>query len=283
MRFSNSLKLCSLLIASQCFLAPHAHSSELREDPDSTAKNNLMYAVAWKQTAAEYRALYFQGFNMARMRLDAALAKRDEYDKPLAIVTDVDDTLLLTVDYWGHLITEGDDFFDDTIWDEWIPENRLVPTPGSLDFIQYCREQGVEVFYVTSRNQGEETYSYAVGNLEAAGFPDVTEERLTVLLDTSNKQAVQDEIAQEYEIVLFLGDNLNDFRRKYYSKDVDERMSLMEEDKAEFGSRYILFPNPTDGHWIRAIYGDSEPPPSDENRGVLMKAATRKSWQPDAE
>ena len=53
---------------------------------------------------------------------------------------------------------------------------------------------------------------------------------------------------------------------------------LMEEDKAKYGNNYILFPNPTDGHWMRAIFGDSEPPPSDANRETFKKAATRQAW-----
>ncbi|HFQ4855106.1 hypothetical protein AABD46_20970 [Vibrio parahaemolyticus] len=39
----------------------------------------------------------------------------------------------------------------------------------------------------------------------------------------------------------------------------------MEEDKELYGRKYVLFPNPTDGHWIAAIFGDSEPPQSKEN------------------
>jgi predicted secreted acid phosphatase len=47
----------------------------------------------------------------------------------------------------------------------------------------------------------------------------------------------------------------------------------MHEDAAKFGSDYIVFPNPTDGHWIRAIFGESEPVPSDPNREILRRAA----------
>jgi hypothetical protein len=57
-------------------------------------------------------------------------------------------------------------------------------------------------------------------------------------------------------------------------------MSLMEQDRERYGLDSILFPNPTDGHWIRAIFGESEPPASDENRGILRAAATRAAWAP---
>ena len=49
------------------------------------------------------------------------------------------------------------------------------------------------------------------------------------------------------------GDSLNDFQRVYYVKDVDQRNALMEKDKNLFGEKFILLPNPTDGHWVRAI------------------------------
>lgn len=252
--------------------------STASEETSEELKNNLNYAVAWKQTAAEYRALYHQGFNLARMQVELALAKRDTSSKPLAIVTDVDDTLLLSGDYWGYLVQEDRDFFSDEIWDEWIPENRSVASPGSLQFIQYCRANDVEVFYVTSRDQGEDTFHFAEQNLISSGFPDVDQTRLSVLRETSNKQSVQDKIAEEFEIVVFLGDNLNDFRRKFYSSDIDQRIRLMEEDSDKFGVDYVLFPNPTDGHWIRAIFGESEPPANEANRAILKAAAARQSW-----
>ncbi|MBT4205026.1 MAG: hypothetical protein HOE21_02665 [Proteobacteria bacterium] len=44
-------------------------------DVDADIENNLTMAMAWRQTAAEYRALYHQGFNLARMRIELALAQ----------------------------------------------------------------------------------------------------------------------------------------------------------------------------------------------------------------
>jgi predicted secreted acid phosphatase len=55
----------------------------------------------------------------------------------------------------------------------------------------------------------------------------------------------------------------------------------MSEDSASFGHEYILFPNPTDGHWIRAIFGQSEPAPNDENRNILRDAASINRWNPN--
>jgi 5'-nucleotidase (lipoprotein e(P4) family) len=247
---------------------------------DSNIENNLMMAMAWKQTAAEFRALYHQGFNIARMRVEIALAQKQDDSLPLAIISDVDETLLLANDYWGYLITQGQDFFDDASWDRWIEENRAVASPGALEFLNFCVSNSVEIFYVTNRDQGEATVQLAIENLNAVGFPLADTAHLRVLRESSNKELVQQRIREDYEVVALLGDNLNDFARRYYSTDIDQRMSLMEQDKDRYGRDYILFPNPTDGHWIRAIFGESEPAGSDENRGILKDAATRAAWAP---
>jgi 5'-nucleotidase (lipoprotein e(P4) family) len=243
---------------------------------DPKIENNLMMAMAWKQTAAEFRALYHQGFNIARMRVETALAQKQDDSAPLAIISDVDETLLLANDYWGYLINQGQDFFDDASWDRWIEENRAVASPGALEFLNFCVSNSVEIFYVTNRDQGEATVQLAIDNLNAVGFPLVDAAHMRVLRESSNKELVQQQIREDYEVVALLGDNLNDFARRYYSTDVDERMSLMEQDRDRYGSDYILFPNPTDGHWIRAIFGESEPAASAENRDILRRAA----WAP---
>lgn len=247
------------------------------QDHDDT-RNSLLWAVAYKQTAAEFYALCHQAYNLARMRIDIVLARHQPGDRPLAVITDMDNTILHALSYWGHLINECRDFFDDATWDEWLPNNLITPVPGALDFFNYCREKGVEVFYVTNRNQGERTFEYALAHLEFLNFPLGSEENLFVFQDTSDKTPARHKIEETHEIALMLGDNLNDYRRDYYVKDVDERRSLMERDRDDWGTKFILIPNPTDGHWVRAIFGDSEPAPTDENRRILKKAATRVAW-----
>lgn len=246
------------------------------EEQQPVNGNILTMAVAYKATAAEYEALYYQGFNIAQNKVAQAVAKHKKKAKPLAVITDVDDTIALHKAYWGYLIKNGKDFFDDPIWDKYIPTNQLEAAPGAVDFLNYCKANNVEVFYVTSRDQGEGTYEMALENLKALGFPYADKEHLTVLIDTSNKETKQKEIAAGHEVVVMLGDSLNDFQRKYYVKDVDQRRALMAEDKALYGNKFIVMPNPTDGHWIRAIFGESEPAPTDENRAKWVAAATRK-------
>ena len=250
-----------------------------QDETDDLASNSLLWAVAWKQSAAEYFALCHQAYSLARLRVDEALARHQPGDKPLAVITDVDDTILHARSYWGHLIEQNKEFFDDAIWDEWLPHNLVTAAPGALGIFEYCKEQGVEVFYVTNRDQGERTFEYALGQLRHLEFPFADEDHLYVFRDSSNKTPAKEEIEASFGVALMLGDNLNDYQRDYYVKDVDERMTLMERDKDHWGRDFILLPNPTDGHWVRAIFGDSEPAPTDENREILRKAATRIAWE----
>jgi 5'-nucleotidase (lipoprotein e(P4) family) len=245
---------------------------------DEGLRNGLLWAVAWKQTAAEYRALCYQAYYLARLQLDVALRGQKAGDRPLAIITDMDNTMLHVGSYWGYLINENKDFFDDAIWDEWLPNNLVTAVPGSRDFFNYCSEKEVEVFYVTSRNQGERTYEYALTQLKYLDVPFADEDHLFVFRESSDKTPAREQIAEDFDVVVLLGDNLNDYKRDYYVKDVDERLALMERDRADWGSKFILLPNPTDGNWVRAIFGESEPLPSDENRRKLKAAATRLAW-----
>jgi len=249
------------------------------EDVASPPSNLLTAAVAWKQTAAEFEALYYQGFNVARMQLDRALQAHKAGDRPLAIISDVDDTVLSSNSYWGYMINADKEFFDDAAWDKWVADNGPVATPGAVDFLNYAQSKGVEVFYVTSRDQGEKTFEYALANLRKNNLPFADDKHLTVYRESSNKEPRQSEIAKDYDVVVMLGDNLNDFKRKYYVADVKQRNSLMIEDKEQFGRKFIIFPNPTDGHWLKAIFGDSEPPATPENRAKFKAAAGSTAWQ----
>jgi 5'-nucleotidase (lipoprotein e(P4) family) len=260
-----------LAIAGAC-LVSGCNMSAITSEPEP---NILTVAVAWKQTAAEYEALYHQGFNIARLRVENALAQHLSGDQPLAVIVDMDDTILDTRDYWAGLLASGQDFFDDARWDTWIAENKVRPTPGSLEFLTFCAEHQIQVFYVTSRNQGASTYAYALDHLTLNGFPFADKQHLTVLTDSSNKQLRQDEIKARFNVVVLIGDNLNDFSRMFYLDDSSQRQALMQQHRKEFGQRFILLPNPTDGHWLKPIFGESEPAASRQNRDKWKAAAQR--------
>lgn len=254
-----------------------AHPAYAADATDADAVQNILSAsVAWRVTAAERDMLYRQGFNIARDRLDAAHRRGNKHrrnKKPLAIICDVDDTVLSSDSYWIRLIAAGKQAFDDDMWDNWVRENGPTATPGAVEFTQYARCKGVEVFYVSSRDQGPDTQRLGVANLAHAGLAFANNAHVTMLRESSDKEPAQQAIAAKYDVIAYLGDNLNDFRRRYYVKSVAERRALAAEDAAEFGRRFILFPNNTDGHWMRAIFGDSEPADTPAYRARMLAAA----------
>jgi 5'-nucleotidase (lipoprotein e(P4) family) len=266
-----------LLVAAVGCDRPPAESAQ---DAALSQTHNIMaMAVAWKETAAEYDALYLQGFNVARMHVERALAERiaegEAGRRPLAVITDLDDTVLDTRDYWREQMASGEQLFNDARWDIWVKKNRVRATPGALQFLNFCRDSGVEVFYITQRDQGPETMAFALANIKTAGLPFADEDHVTVLRDDSNKQPRQREIADTRDVVVYLGDNLNDFSRDYYLSHWEARRERLAEDRVELGRRFVLFPNPTDGHWVRAIFGESEPPATSTNLSRLHRILGR--------
>ena len=272
-------RILGLMLAGGALACPGSAAIAAQDQAiDESIRNPLMWAVAYTQTAAEFYALCHQAYNLARMRIDLALAQHRPGDRPLAVITDMDNTILHAMSYWGYLVKEDKDFFDDAIWDEWLPSNLITAAPGAKEFFEYCQEHKVEVFYVTNRDQGERTFEYALAHLRYLNFPYAIDENLFVFRETSDKSPARRKIEETHDVALMLGDNLNDYRRDYYVKDIDERRALMERDRDDWGTKFILLPNPTDGHWVRAIFGDSEPAPTDENRWLLKNAATRVAW-----
>jgi 5'-nucleotidase (lipoprotein e(P4) family) len=260
-------------VAASSWLAQAPQAAAAADDP---VQNILSAAVAWRETAAERDMLYRQGFNIARDRLDAVLRGEGQQRrgrKPLAFISDVDDTVLSSDTYWAMLIAAGKQAFDDAMWDDWVRANGPTATPGAVEFTRYAESRGVEIFYVSSRDQGENTQALGVGNLKHVGLAFADDAHATFFRGSSNKEAAQQAIAANYQVIAYLGDNLNDFRRKYYSTSVAQRKALANEDVEEFGRNFILFPNNTDGHWMRAIFGDSEPPDTAAYRARMLEAA----------
>lgn len=210
-------------------------------------------AVLYFQTAAENRALFYQAFNLARLRLDAELksCKKSRKKMPCAIVTDVDETTLDNSPNQAWLI-KNKQFFTQANWQRWVDRAEAKPLPGALEFFQYAATKGIRTFYVTNRSEAERAGTES--NLKKAGFPDVSAETVLLRADTSSKEPRRQQIAQKYRIVLLVGDNLNDIAQVFERKPIAERFAAVDNLKNEFGKRFIVLPNPMYGEWESAVY-----------------------------
>jgi 5'-nucleotidase (lipoprotein e(P4) family) len=212
-------------------------------------------AVLWTQSSAEYRALAYQTFTLAKLRLDQALSDRKSrlLAKPAAVIVDADETVLDNSRFQAELILRGAAYTSDA-WQAWCNRAEAGAVPGAVDFLNYASRRGVNVFYITNRRQGEKAGT--INNLQRLGFPKVNEETVMVREQgaTASKESRRQKVATRYRIVLLIGDNLNDFNDNFAGKSIADRKAEVDSERSEFGNRYIVVPNPMYGDWESAVY-----------------------------
>ncbi|MGS0465772.1 5'-nucleotidase, lipoprotein e(P4) family [Cobetia marina] len=167
--------------------------------------DQAMLATLWIQRSAEFHGLSLQAFNVAHDRLNLALARRTAEDKPLAVVVDVDDTVLDTTSYGGWALREGRTY-DSQSWADWVDDAVSTASPGAVDFLNYAHDSGVDVYYITNRKAvGKQA---TIDNLAALGFPQANAEHVMPRTDSSDKTARRASVTAEHDIVILMGDNL---------------------------------------------------------------------------
>ena len=215
--------------------------------PDYKNDNDYkIQAQVWTQNSAEYRALCYQAFNAAKMNLDALFFFEKEYDKPLAIIADVDETVLDNSPYDGKLILNNTTYNRES-WVEWGNLEIANAIPGSLEFLIYASEKNVEIFYISNRYS--EQLESTVNNLKKLGFPDAKESNVLLRGDTRSKSERRKSVSDNYEVIMLIGDNLSDFNDEFEEKLSEERINYTDELSDNFGTKLIVLPNPNYGDW----------------------------------
>lgn len=228
--------------------------------------NGKVYSALWQQNAGEFRALCYQAYNIATEIVKEKTSM--EHFRPIAIVTDIDETFLDNSPYAVTRALKGKEF-DQQSWLEWTSKGEAVAFPGSVEFFNYAASRNVAVFYISNRNENDKAGT--IKNLKELGFPYADEEHVLVMKDTSNKEERRRQVLKDYEIFLFLGDNLSDFSEVFYHKSEEERNRLTDEYSAEFGKRFIVLPNSGYGDWESAIPGYSSKLSPSQKDSVILK------------
>jgi 5'-nucleotidase (lipoprotein e(P4) family) len=203
-------------------------------------------AQVWTQNAAEYRALCYQAFNTAKINLDAFFFFNKKPLKPLAIITDVDETVLDNSPYDGKLILKNISYIRES-WVEWGNLEEAEAIPGSLEFLKYASEKNVEIFYISNRYS--EQLESTVNNLKKLGFPDAKKSNVLLRSDSRSKSERRKSVSDKFEVIMLIGDNLADFNDDFEEKLSEERTNYTDESRNDFGTRLIVLPNPNYGDW----------------------------------
>ena len=225
---------------------------------------SLPDSLVWFRTSVEYRATSLQAYRLAALMLDRALADRtwtaaleqtgDFASKPPAVILDVDETVLDNSESEERHIREGT-VYSEARWAEWCSERKAAPIPGALEFTRAAAAKGVAVFYVTNRDRALEQATR--DNLAKHGFP------LDPGLDTvltraerpewaaSEKSPRRSRVAQDFRILLLIGDDFGDFVAGARVT-LAERRALLDAHAAMWGVKWIALPNPLYGSWKTA-------------------------------
>ena len=253
------------------------------------APNDLLNAALWQQNSVEAKANALAIYALARMRLDASIAdqgasaldQKDAGDKPVAVILDLDETVLDNSAYESGLVA-GDSNYSSKTWDAWTKAEEAKAVPGSLDYARYADSKGVKIFYVTNRKGEQEDATRA--NMKALGYP-MGGNVDTFLMQgeepdwKSDKTPRRDFIAKEYRVVQMFGDNFNDFTAEARGTPT-ERAAAFETLQGHFSTDWFMLANPTYGSWESATYDNDFRLPDGEKRALKVKAL--EPWTADA-
>ncbi len=244
-----------------------------RSDVQTAGAHEDLDATLWMRTSAEYVACCEQTYLAAKSALDAGrkdptwsaipsqaaeLAKQPSDAKPLpvAVILDVDETVLDNSDFQVELI-EQDSEYSVEAFDAWVEKGVAMPLPGVVDFIQYCQQSGVEVFYLTNRTVRQERAT--ARNLASQGLmqPDIVDHLLTKEERDdwgTDKETRRRFLAERFRVLLMIGDDLNDFASTGDKPSPEARREIGLTNKDRWGKTWFMVPNADYGGWERALF-----------------------------
>ena len=212
------------------------------------SRENTMGAL-WYQNAAEVDALYQQGYNVATNKLKELL--KQPTNKPYSIVLDIDETVLSNIPFQVKMVKDGT-AFNPKLWDEWVQKAEATPVAGAKEFLQFADKNKVQIYYISDRTDAQ--VDATIKNLEAQGLPVQGRDQLMFQKEgDKSKEGRRQEVLKHTNLVMLFGDNLVDFA-EFSTKSEADRDKMFEQLKAEFGDKFIVFPNPMYGSWESAVY-----------------------------
>ena len=226
-------------------------------------------ATLYNEISGEYHALALQAFHLARLRIDEKLRMAKHIPDSLAIIVDLDETILNNSSFQAQLIM--DDSTYNREWNSYIKRIKATAVPGALEFLNYvdscnikyhCNK--IKIFYITNRDSTQ--VDTTAINLARLHFPqiDTTNFKRNLNLEVErpktdgkaqagNKEFRFRSVRKVYTVLLQMGDNLNDFSGDFFHQIDRTRDSLVSARDTAFGKDYIVLPNAMYGDWLTGL------------------------------
>lgn len=224
-------------------------------------------AVLWFQKSAEAKAMYHQGYEIAKMRL-IQIKQEKSSDTNLAVVLDIDETILDNSPFQASLAYSFQTY-NSQLWRNWTSEKSAQLLPGVQQFFEVADSLGFEIFLLSNRNTNELDDTYE--NLQRFRLSGLKKENILLREYESSKKERRDLIKINYSIELYLGDNLNDFDDLFDSYSLTERVNNVDALSSKFGSKFIIFPNPMYGSWEDLLYQEIQLERNSSNKSKIRK------------
>lgn len=240
-----------LLVLFSAFLFACNNQEESTLKPEST-NDHLMFAALFHQQAPEYDALCIQGYNLAKANIKN-IVSNTLFEVAPAVVLDLDETVLDNSPFEAKCILENTSY--PKYWDEWMNEANAGLVPGAKDFLEFAKENGVEVYYISNRKV--KYLGQTIENMKLHNLPNADSAHIWLRTETSSKKARRDKLSSERAIIQLIGDNLNDFTEAFELETNDARRGEVSKMEKLFGTRFIMLPNPMYGEWEKAILNGS--------------------------
>ena len=227
----------------------------------SLVNDGKVWASLYQQEAAEYRALCFQAYNVAKERVDEAV--KVHTDTPYAVITDIDETLLDNSRYDALRALEDSDFRNSD-WKKWTAKGSADTVPGAPEFFKYAASKGVAVFYITNRSKAERAGT--LKNLLKYNLPNTA--NLILQSNANSSKEFRRNLVihgkKPYKIIVYCGDNLGDFAKAFDNKKgakltIEQRRDSVNKYSKLFGNKYIIIPNIDYDDWEGAYYNYALP------------------------
>ncbi|MDA7690120.1 5'-nucleotidase, lipoprotein e(P4) family [Gammaproteobacteria bacterium] len=277
------MKSRNLIYLSSVFYLFAAHISATGEKIDNSVQAQSMLAVLYAQSSAEYEANNLQTFAGAKLALEKALVnknwtaaieqKEDFSEKPPAVILDIDETVLNNIPFQARAIIKGKSYPNG--WVEWMLEEASTSVAGVSEFLKYADSKGIKIFYVTNRIAIAEEATR--NNLKKLGLPFDTDRDVLLMKNengwTSDKVSRRELIAQDYRILLLIGDQLGDFiSLDEATTGMDSRKEIAAKYEEMWGKKWFMITNPIYGRWEASIYNNEYPDTESELMQMRLKA-----------